>query len=123
MDFEITRPTHRFFKCSRCSLTFKKKLYESSSGIARCALCEYPCVEYRFKHLACGVLLTDEQAVRRLPIYSQMKYFWLKHPKAWEENIKSRAIMKNKEGGNKDRVYLNDSRGRRLGLMPEAVSL
>lgn len=117
MDIEYIKPKFRYFECSRCSFKFLKKISESTSGIARCQNCEYPCIEYRLK----GRFGQDTDILKTMPIYSQMKYYWLKNPKAWEENIKNRSTQ-NMSGGNK-KTYLNDSSGHRIGEMPQAIEI
>lgn len=82
------------FECGRCGYKFVQKIY---SPVIRCKKCEYPCISIEFKN-------------KKLDPYSEMKLYWLKNPKAWEDNIQKRAIA-NKEGGNskvkmKDGSYL-----------------
>lgn len=61
------------------------------------------------------------EVIKKLPVYTQMKYFWLKNPKSWDDNIKHRTTQ-NLAGGNK-KVSLNDSSGHRIGAMPEIVKV
>lgn len=121
MDIEYIPPQAKYFHCSKCGKTTTKKLTESISGIARCGICQYPAIEHRLKHPAAGIVLTDEQVIKRLPVYTQMKYYWLKNPKSWEDNIKKRETQ-NLAGGNK-KIYMKDNSGHRVGAMPEVVKV
>lgn len=119
MDIQLTKPSFRYFECSRCGFKFLKKISESVSGIARCQNqnCEGPCLEHRLKHPYAGISLTDEQALKKLPVYSQIKYYWIKYPKSWEENIKNR-VSANKAGANSNQTKMKNASGENLGYMP-----
>lgn len=95
---------YKRFKCNRCGCQFVKRV---TSPVARCIKCENGCLALGYKN-------------RRLDVYSQMKLNWLRNPKEWEDNIKRRTMQNLKDS---DKVYLNDSSGRRIGEMPEAIEI
>lgn len=117
MTIELIAPQARYFECSKCSFKFIKKITESASGIARCQNCSYPCLEYRLTKR----LVKDEDIVKKMPIYQQLKYYWLKHPQAWLDNIAHRTTLNQTKQNTT--TYLTDDAGVKLGEMPEMVEL
>lgn len=97
---------YKRFHCDRCGFQFIKKV---TSPISRCQKCEWGLTAKGYEN-------------KRLDVYSKMKLYWLKNPKAWEDNIKRRSTQ-NLAGSNSKRTFLNDSSGRRVGAMPEAQEI
>lgn len=97
---------YKRFCCDRCGFQFIKKV---TSPISRCLKCEWGLIALGYRN-------------RGLDVYSEMKLYWLRNPRAWEDNIKRRSTV-NRQGGNSKQTYLNDSFGHRMGAMPEAVEI
>lgn len=72
---------YKRFECDRCGFKFIQKI---SSPIIRCKKCEWGLISLDFRY-------------KKLDPYSEMKLYWLKHPKAWEDNIKKRTVKKHKQ--------------------------
>lgn len=97
---------YKRFKCDKCGCQFIKRV---KSVVAECIKCRW------------GLLAVGYNS-QKVDTYAKMKLYWLRNPKAWEDNIKRRTTQ-NLEGGNKKQTYLNDSFGNRLGIMPEAIDI
>lgn len=87
----------RRFKCRRCGLEFIKR---HSSIVERC--------------LKCQTSVIDKDHRGSLDPYSQMKHYWYKYPKYWENQIKHRKLIDGK-------VYILDDKGYKIGVMPELI--